>query len=239
MNDMNFMCEFTPLHPSETQNRRQNCLCEPGLRCQMLGHLQCFIVQYSGFTVHTNQNVIEAVFGIVPCQISKVVYELRWDSKVVRRCPKSSSVVHIWIPRVQILMDKITTLAIWIIFSLSSVDALDCFRLLKKISQSTRVFRKVTVHKINPVWQRETTCTLSINTKHCLCYFQSVSTTDDLIDVALAGHYSHGKDSKSTFMNHFVHKLPDWVHPTAWVSSYQKWTFWIMHRLYKFDAEIL
>jgi hypothetical protein len=26
-------------------------------------------------------------------------------------------------------------------------------------------------------------------------------------------------------MNHFVDKLPDWVHPTAWVSSYQKWTF--------------
>jgi hypothetical protein len=40
-------------------------------------------------------------------------------------------------------------------------------------------------------------------------------------------------------MNHFVDKLPDWVHPTAWVSSYQKWTFWIMHRLYKFDVEIL
>ena len=26
------MCEFTHLYPSETQNRRQNCLCEPGFK---------------------------------------------------------------------------------------------------------------------------------------------------------------------------------------------------------------
>jgi hypothetical protein len=27
-----FVCELTHLHPSETQHRRQNCQCEPGLR---------------------------------------------------------------------------------------------------------------------------------------------------------------------------------------------------------------
>lgn len=62
-------------------------------------------------------------------------------------------------------------------------------------------------------------------TKDCHYYSQSFSTADDLIDIALAGHYSHGEDSKSKFMTHFLDKLPDWVDPTAWVSTYEKYTF--------------
>ena len=44
-----FVCEFTHLHPSETQNRRQNCQCEPSGALMILSFLLCSSLPFTQF----------------------------------------------------------------------------------------------------------------------------------------------------------------------------------------------
>ena len=46
-----------------------------------------------------------------------------------------------------------------------------------------------------------------------------------LVEIAVASHYIHGKDSTSPLLKEITREIPDWVFANTWVTLYKSWNF--------------